>query len=74
MSSTGELRVTRLGVFRSAAGYYIGTKTQDGIPYCRLSSKYWTSEEGAASALISDSYDRRDYECLHCRYYMDCGR
>jgi len=36
--------ISELKVLRSAAGYYIG-RTQDGMPYSRVSTYFRTSEE-----------------------------
>jgi len=48
--------LTRLGVQRSGAGYYVGTTCECG-PYSRESGYYRTGAE-AAEALASGSYGR----------------
>lgn len=55
---------------RSAAGYYMGTCTEDGEPNCRVSSKYAPTAE-AAKALPLD----RDYaiEIQMCNGYAIDG-
>lgn len=45
-----------LGVWRSAAGYYVGTRCSCG-PYTRESGYYRTEDEGRA-ALASGEYGR----------------
>ena len=34
-------------VFKSPAGYYLGTKDQDGFPNCRISREYAATKEEA---------------------------
>lgn len=34
-------------VLKSAAGFYLGTLDEDGLPNCRISSAYATNEEDA---------------------------
>lgn len=43
-----------LQVCRSAAGYYLGTLTEEGEPYSRESEEYWRSREEAERALKED--------------------
>lgn len=45
-----------LGVWQSAAGYYVGTRCSCG-PYTRESG-YYASEESAREALASGDYSR----------------
>lgn len=40
-----------LQICRSAAGYYIGTRNEDGLPYSRESHEYWRSAANAQTAL-----------------------
>lgn len=39
-------------VLKSAAGYYIGTLTEDGFPNCRITRSYSATEEGAKCSLL----------------------
>lgn len=46
-------------VLKSAAGYYIGTTDDEGMPNCRLSIDYYNTEKEAQEALDSRSYMER---------------
>ncbi len=55
-AGTGKLAQTAgrsfpLQVCRSAAGFYIGTLDEDGLPCSRESQEYWRREEQAQAAL-----------------------
>lgn len=41
-------------VLKSAAGYYVGTLTEDGFPNCRITTLYSATEEGAMNDLLLD--------------------
>ena len=41
-------------VLKSAAGYYIGTLTEEGEPNCRISTQYAKSAHDAAHYLLLD--------------------
>ena len=41
----------QLEVCQSAAGFYLGTRDEDGCPYSRESVEYWGSRESAEAAL-----------------------
>ena len=49
----GELKI---GVYKSAAGYYIGTWCYKCGPYARLSQKYWRTKELAQKALDTGNW------------------
>lgn len=49
-----------LAVYRSAAGYYIGTMNEDG-PCSRESVEYYPTSEMAAKALEDNTFTQRDY-------------
>lgn len=48
-----------LQVLRSAAGWYLGTATDEG-PYSRESLEYWPKDGPAHSALSSGNWTQRD--------------
>ncbi|MDX2265897.1 MAG: hypothetical protein NW215_13130 [Hyphomicrobiales bacterium] len=58
---TGELARTfggmtlPLEVLQSPAGYYLGTRDEDGMPYSRESIEYWRTREQAEAALVDPS-------------------
>ena len=39
-------------VYKSAAGFYLGTRTEDGEPFTRESIEYWKKRKHAAEALL----------------------
>lgn len=47
-----------LCVLKSAAGFYIGTVSDEG-PFSRESEEYWPSAAAAESALASNSFTQR---------------
>lgn len=49
-----------LEVLKSAAGFYIGTSTQDG-PYSRESVEYWPTDAKAREALKNGIWTQRLY-------------
>ena len=51
-------RSLRNQVLSSAAGFYIGTLDDDGLPYSR-ESPYFATAELAEAALASGSWDQR---------------
>jgi len=48
-----------LQVLKSAAGYYIGTLDEDGMPYSRESVTYWRTCEEAEAALESGEWEQK---------------
>lgn len=48
-----------LDVCRSAAGFYIGTRDEEGLPYSRESEEYWRKPEQAAQALQGGTWTQR---------------
>lgn len=49
-----------LDVYRSNAGFYIGTFTADG-PFTRESNEYFRKEEQARLALASGQWTQKEY-------------
>jgi hypothetical protein len=54
-------RRRELQVLRSAAGYYLGTLTDDGFPNTRESVDYWSTENDAKRAMASGEWEQRLY-------------
>lgn len=54
---TGQRLV--LQVMKSAAGFYLGTRDQEGQPYTRESVQYWPKRDGADAALRSGHWTQR---------------
>ncbi|KGM38687.1 hypothetical protein JY96_21140 [Aquabacterium sp. NJ1] len=50
-----------LEVLRSAAGFYIGTRDDLGLPVSRESAEYWRKQEAAEHALSSGDWTQRQY-------------
>jgi hypothetical protein len=48
-----------LQVLNSAAGYYLGTLDEVGMPYSRESETYWQTREEAEAALESGDWEQR---------------
>jgi hypothetical protein len=48
-------------VCKSAAGYYIGTLTEEGWPNSRESVEYYHTREEAQKALDEESYTQRQH-------------
>lgn len=48
-----------LRVCKSAAGYYIGTVDEDGLPFTRESEEYWSTWTEANNALKSKTFTQR---------------
>jgi hypothetical protein len=46
-------------VCKSAAGYYIGTLTDDGCPFTRESEEYWPTWTEANNAMKSGAFTQR---------------
>ena len=46
-----QRELVELGVHKSAAGYYIGTRTPEGEPNTRESARYWPKRSDALHAL-----------------------
>lgn len=51
---------------KSAAGYYMGTIDYDGIPKCRISSKYAESVEEAKSLPLDRQSAMENEYCNGC--------
>lgn len=49
-----------LQVLQSAAGFYIGTASEDG-PYTRESQEYFRTRSRAESALAQGTWTQKDY-------------
>jgi hypothetical protein len=48
-----------LQVLNSAAGYYLGTLDELGMPYSRESEDYWRTFEEAEAALESGAWEQK---------------
>lgn len=48
-----------LEVLQSRAGYYLGTRDAEGLPYSRESAEYWRQADQAASALEHGRWTQR---------------
>ncbi len=46
-------------VLKSAAGFYLGTTSADGLPFSRESVEYWPSDVDAALALENGTWTQR---------------
>lgn len=46
-------------VLGSRAGFYLGTRTEEGEPYSRESRQYWPTAEDAAKALETGFWTQR---------------
>lgn len=46
-------------ILQSAAGFYLGTLDQDGLPNSRESEEYWRTAADAAAALQSGQWTPR---------------
>ena len=49
----------QLTVLKSAAGYYIGTLCESGLPFTRESSRYWSSRQEAEAALKTGHWPQK---------------
>jgi len=47
-------------IMRSAAGFYIGTTTDEGLPLSRESVEYWEDEDQALTALEKGAWTQRE--------------
>lgn len=47
-------------VYKSAAGYYLGTRGDNGAPVSRESAEYFPDEAAASAALASGAWTQRD--------------
>lgn len=65
MEKFGKLAQSTLGeefklqVLHSHAGFYIGTKNEEGAPVSRESEEYYQDEKQANEALISGDWTQR---------------
>jgi hypothetical protein len=57
--SAEACQVFALEVCESAAGYYLGTRNEDGEPLSRQSVEYWHKRETAEAALLNGSWTQR---------------
>lgn len=48
-----------LQVCHSRAGFYIGTRDDEGLPFSRESAEYWGTEGEAAAALAGGAWTQR---------------
>jgi hypothetical protein len=48
-----------LEVCKSAAGFYVGTREEDGEPFSRESTQYWPTRQEAERALTSRVWSQR---------------
>jgi hypothetical protein len=48
-----------LQVLKSRAGYYIGTRDDDGSPYSRESVEYWEKLSDAEAALVDGRWTQK---------------
>lgn len=52
----------------SAAGWYLGVRSSDGSPWCRITEKYYLSPAEAMDNLYDDyRYCERNNKCSHGR-------
>lgn len=49
-----------LTILKSAAGFYIGTKDNEGMPFSRESVEYFKTEEEALQALSLESWTQKE--------------
>ena len=52
-------QVFDLEVCKSAAGYYLGTRDEDGEPLSRQSVEYWRKRDAAEAALLNGAWTQR---------------
>ncbi len=52
-------KVLPLTVLKSAAGFYIGTLDEDGLPCSRESNQYFATEEKAQKALTDGGWTQK---------------
>jgi hypothetical protein len=52
-------RQLELQVCKSAAGFYLGTRDDDGAPFTRESQEYWSKRERAEQALTSGRWTQK---------------
>lgn len=62
--ATGELaraagKVFPLEICKSRAGFFIGTRDEDGAPFSRESAEYWTQRDQAETALTHGHWTQR---------------
>lgn len=57
-----------VGPQRSAAGYYMGTVDEDGLPNCRISTEYAKTAEQAKELPLNRQ------NCDENRFCNGCGR
>jgi hypothetical protein len=48
-----------LEVCKSAAGYYIGTRDEEGMPFTRESCEYWRKQDMAETALAKGLWTQK---------------
>ena len=53
---------------KSAAGWYMGTRTEEGFPNCRMTNKYYATAEEAFDNMNKDyRYCEENNFCSHGR-------
>lgn len=57
--ATAAGQVFPLEVCRSRAGYYLGTRDVDGLPFSRESVEYWPTAAAAEAARALGSWTQR---------------
>lgn len=60
------IRGHKIEVLKSGAGYYIGTRDNDGFPNCRISMFYAPTEIDALRLVEDRSYASEVKYCNHC--------
>lgn len=59
MLAAGAGRAFPLEVCKSAAGFYIGTRDEEGMPFTRESCEYWCKQEMAEKALVKGLWTQK---------------
>lgn len=53
--------------YKSAAGWYVGTRDEDGCPYCRISEQYYKTQDDCQRAMNAKTYIvRQSFETDAC--------
>lgn len=50
----------KLQILKSNAGFYIGTKDEDGFPFSRESVEYFPNEREATKAFATNSWTQKE--------------
>jgi hypothetical protein len=59
LAFTAQREFLELEVLRSAAGFYIGTRTAEGTPNTRESARYWPKRPDAEEALKTGKWPQK---------------